>query len=115
MYHFGVNHGQLSLNRFVEITSTAPARIFGLYPRKGEITVGSDADLVLWDPAARHTISAASHHMRVDYSMYEGYEVSGNARMVLSRGEVIVDGGQFTGKPGRGRYLKRAARGGAWK
>jgi dihydropyrimidinase len=115
MYHFGVNQGQLSLNRFVEITSTTPARIFGMYPRKGEIAAGSDADLVLWDPAALYTISAATHHMRVDYSMFEGFEVKGNARTVLSRGEVIVDGGQFLGKPGRGNYLKRTARGGAWK
>src|ERR1035441_2927898 len=84
MYHFGVNKGQLSLNRFVELTSTTPARIFGMYPRKGEIAPGSDADLVIWDPAALYTISAATHHMRVDYSMFEGYEVSGNARTVLS-------------------------------
>ena len=115
MYHFGVNAGQLSLNRFVEITSTTPARIFGMYPRKGEIAPGCDADLVLWDPKALYTISAATHHMRVDYSMFEGYDVTGNARTVLSRGEVIVDGGQFLGKPGRGNYLKRTARGGAWK
>jgi dihydropyrimidinase len=115
MYHFGVHKGQLSLNRFVELTSTTPARIFGMYPRKGEIAPGSDADLVIWDPAALYTISAATHHMRVDYSMFEGYEVSGNARTVLSRGEVIVDGGQFLGKPGRGNYLKRTAHGGAWK
>jgi dihydropyrimidinase len=115
MYHYGVNQGQISLNRFVESTSTTPARIFGMYPRKGEIAPGSDADLVIWDPAALYTISAATHHMRVDYSMFEGYEVTGNARTVLSRGEVVVDGGQFLGKPGRGNYLKRTARGGAWK
>ncbi len=115
IYHYGVNQGQLSLNRFVELTSTAPARIFGMYPRKGEIAAGSDADLVLWDPEADLLISAATHHMRVDYSMFEGFRVSGNARTVISRGEVIVDGGQFLGKPGRGRYLKRAAHGGAWQ
>jgi dihydropyrimidinase len=115
LYHHGVNAGKLSLNRFVELTSTTPARLFGMYPRKGEIAVGSDADLVLWDPHALHTISAKTHHMRVDYSMFEGFEVRGNARTVISRGEVIVDGGRFLGKPGRGAYLKRAARGGAWK
>src|ERR1017187_5972359 len=115
IHHHGVNSGQLSLNRFVEITSTTPARIFGMYPRKGEIAAGSDADLVVWDPNAGYTISAKTHHMRVDYSMFEGFECRGNARTVLSRGEVIVDGGQFHGKPGRGQYLKRAARGGAWK
>jgi dihydropyrimidinase len=115
IYHHGVNSGKLSLNRFVEIVSTAPARIFGLYPKKGEIAPGSDADVVVWDPNAAHTISASTHHMRVDYSMFEGFEVRGNARTVLSRGEVIVDGGKFLGKAGRGNYLKRAARGGAWK
>jgi dihydropyrimidinase len=115
IYHHGVNSGKLSLPRFVELTSTTPARIFGMYPRKGEIAPGSDADLVIWDPNERHTISAKTHHMRVDYSMFEGFEVQGNARTVLSRGEVIVDGGNFLGKAGRGQYLKRAARGGAWK
>src|SRR5215831_12213632 len=115
MYHYGVGQGQISLNRFVEITSTSPARIFGMYPKKGEIAAGSDADLVVWDPASLYTISAKTHHMRVDYSMFEGYEVKGNVRTVLSRGEVIVEGNQFLGKPGRGNYLKRTARGGAWK
>jgi dihydropyrimidinase len=115
LYHHGVNAGKLSLNRFVELTSTTPARLFGMYPKKGEIAAGSDADLVLWDPHAQYTISAETHHMRVDYSMFEGFEVRGNARTVISRGEVIVDGGRFLGKPGRGAYLKRAARGGAWQ
>ena len=115
IYHHGVNAGKISLNRFVEITSTAPARIFGMYPKKGEIAAGSDADLVIWDPQAPYTISAKTHHMRVDYSMFEGFEVRGNARTVLSRGEVIVDGGKFLGKAGRGNYLQRTARGGAWK
>jgi dihydropyrimidinase len=86
-----------------------------MYPQKGEIAAGSDADLVIWDPQARHTISSQTHHMRVDYSMFEGFQVQGNARTVLSRGEVIIDGGQWLGKPGRGNYLRRAARGGAWK
>jgi dihydropyrimidinase len=115
IYHHGVNSGKLSLNRFVEITSTAPARIFGMYPKKGEIAPGSDADLVLWDPDALFTISAKTHHMRVDYSMFEGFEVRGNARTVISRGEVIVDRGQFLGKAGRGQYIRRTAHGGAWK
>ena len=114
IHHHGVNAGRLSLNRFVEITSTAPARIFGLYPRKGTIVPGSDADIVLWDPKAAHTISAATHHMRCDYSMFEGFQVQGNARKVYSRGELIVDNGQFLGKVGRGKYLRRDARGGAW-
>ncbi|MGA2642952.1 MAG: dihydropyrimidinase [Spirochaetia bacterium] len=115
IHHYGVNQGKLSLNRFVELTSTTPARIFGMYPKKGEIAAGSDADIVLWDPNESYTISAGTHHMKVDYSMFEGFTVKGNARMVLSRGEVIVEGDKFLGKPGRGQYLKRAARGGAWK
>jgi dihydropyrimidinase len=115
IHHHGVNQGKLTLNRFVEITSTAPARIFGMYPKKGHIAAGSDADIVIWDPQARHTISSKTHHMRVDYSMFEGFEVQGNARTVISRGEVIVDGGQWLGKAGRGAYLKREARGGAWQ
>src|SRR5882757_2311216 len=101
MHHHGVNKGKISLNRFVEITSTAPARIFGMYPKKGEVAAGSDADLVIWDANALYTISAQTHHMRVDYSMFEGFEVKGNVRTVMSRGEVIVDDGQWLGKAGR--------------
>jgi dihydropyrimidinase len=115
IYHHGVNAGKLSMNRFVEITSTAPARIFGMYPQKGEIAPGSDADIVIWDPESPFTISAKTHHMRVDYSMFEGYQVKGNARTVISRGETIVDNGEFLGKAGRGNYLRRQARGGAWQ
>jgi dihydropyrimidinase len=115
LHHHGVGKGNFSLNRFVELVSTAPARIFGMYPKKGVLAVGSDADLVLWDPAEEYTISAATHHMRVDYSMFEGFHVRGNARDVYSRGELIVSGGKFIGKPGRGNYLRREARGGAWK
>jgi dihydropyrimidinase len=115
LHHHGVGLGNLSLNRFVELVSTAPARIFGMYPKKGVLAAGSDADIVLWDPIAAHTISAATHHMRVDYSMFEGFHVRGNARDVYSRGELIVSKGKFIGTPGRGKYLRREARGGAWK
>ena len=115
LHHHGVNEGNFSINRFVELVSTAPARIFGMYPKKGVLAAGSDADLVLWDPNEEYTISAATHHMRVDYSMFEGFRVRGNARDVYSRGELIVSGGKFIGKAGRGRYLRREARGGAWK
>ena len=115
IHHYGVNAGKISLNRFVELVATSPARIFGMYPKKGTIAPGSDADIVIWDPEADFTISAQTHHMRVDYSLFEGYQVKGNVRQVLSRGEVVIDGGKFSGKPGRGRYLKREARGGAWK
>jgi dihydropyrimidinase len=114
LHHHGVNTGKITLNRFVEITSTAPARIFGMYPKKGAIAPGSDADIVVWDTKAEHLISAKTHHMRVDYSMFEGFKVTGNARQVLSRGELIVDKGQYVGRAGRGQYLRRAARGGAW-
>jgi dihydropyrimidinase len=115
IHHHGVNEGRISLNRFVEITSAAPARIFGMYPKKGTIAAGSDADLVLWDPHAEHVISAKTHAMRVDYSMFEGFRVRGNARQVYSRGELIVDNGKYVSKIGQGRYLRRAARGGAWQ
>jgi dihydropyrimidinase len=114
IHHHGVNQGRISLNRFVELVSTTPAKLFGLYPRKGEIAIGSDADLVLWNANVDHLISAATHHMRVDYSMFEGFKVKGNASTVLSRGEVIVQNGKFLGRAGRGRYLRREARGGAW-
>ena len=114
IHHHGVNAGKLTLNRFVEITSTAPARIFGMYPKKGAIAAGSDADIVIWNPLAAHIISAKTHNMRVDYSMFEGFQVKGNAEKVLSRGEVIVEKGKYLGRVGRGQYLRRAARGGAW-
>ena len=115
IHHYGVNSGKLTLNRFVELVATSPARIFGMYPKKGVLAAGSDADIVVWDPNAEHTISAKTHNMRVDYSMFEGFRVTGNARQVFSRGELIVENGKFLGKPGRGRYLRRAARGGAWQ
>ncbi len=115
LHHHGVGKGNFSINRFVELVSTAPARIFGMYPKKGVLAPGSDADIVLWDAIAPHTISAATHHMRVDYSMFEGFKVKGNARDVYSRGELIVAKGEFIGAPGRGQYLRRTARGGAWK
>ncbi len=115
IHHHGVNEGKISLNRFVEITSTAPARIFGMYPKKGTVAPGSDADLVIWDPKAEHIISAKTHNMRVDYSMFEGFRVRGNAKQVYSRGELIVENGKYLGRPGRGLYLRRAARGGAWQ
>jgi len=110
LWDAGVRTGRLSMNRFVEVTSSAPARIFGLYPRKGEIAPGSDADLVIWDAERTATISAATHHSRVDYSAYEGRGVRGGPETVLARGRVIVDRGRFLGRPGDGRYLRRAAR-----
>ncbi|HEX6505167.1 MAG TPA: dihydropyrimidinase [Terriglobales bacterium] len=108
VYSGGVAAGRFSVNRFVELVSTTPAKLFGLYPRKGTIAVGSDADLVIFDAQRKHTISAKTHHMRVDYSMFEGIEVTGMPQTVLSRGRVIVDHDKFLGKPGSGEFLRRA-------
>jgi dihydropyrimidinase len=107
IYHHGVTQGRISLNRFVELTSTAAAKIFGLFPKKGTIAVGSDADIVIFDPNREQTIGAATHHMRVDYSAYEGWRVKGVTETVLSRGRVIVENNEFKGKAGAGRFLKR--------
>ncbi len=115
LYHGGVNEGRLSLNRWVELCSTTPAKMFGMYPQKGTIAVGSDADLVIWDPNTEYTISAHTHHMCVDYSMFEGKKVRGNAELVISRGEIIVDGNNFLAKAGRGNFIKRDSYAGAWK
>ena len=104
----GVVGGRITKERWVEIISTAPARLFGMYPRKGAIAVGSDADLVVYDPSRKHTISATTHHMAVDYSCYEGRSVQGGSDIVLSRGSVIVRDGEFTGSKGHGRFIKRS-------
>ena len=103
----GVVGGELTLQRWVEVTSTTPARMFGLYPRKGVIAPGSDADIVVYDPNARQTLSASTHHMAVDYSAYEGLEITGRVDTVLSRGRVVVDGGGWHGAKGHGRFLSR--------
>lgn len=103
----GVNGGRISPNRFVELVSTRPAKIFGLYPRKGSITIGADADLLLWDPKRKWTISAKTHRMKVDYSAYEGREVTGIADKVLLRGQVIVDDQKHVGNVKQGTFVKR--------
>jgi dihydropyrimidinase len=103
----GVLDGRIGLNRFVEIVATAPAKMFGLSPRKGTIAPGSDADIVIFDPEHERTISAETHHMNVDYSCYEGRKVKGLPRTVIQRGEVLVDDGRFRAKPGQGRFLPR--------
>jgi dihydropyrimidinase len=105
----GVVGGRITKERWVEIGSTAPAKLFGMYPKKGAIAVGSDADIVIYDPNRKHTISAKTHHMAVDYSCYEGRSVQGGSDVVMSRGAVIVRDGEFTGKQGAGRFLKRSA------
>jgi dihydropyrimidinase len=103
----GVRAGRIDAQRFVELTAAGPARIFGLWPRKGTIAVGSDADLVVWDPEREQRLSVETLHMRVDYSPYEGRVVRGGPAVVMSRGEVIVDHGEWKGRPGRGQFLKR--------
>jgi dihydropyrimidinase len=107
LIHQGVVGGQLSLARWVEVTSTTPARMFGLYPRKGTVAPGSDADLVIYDPAARQTLSVQTHHMNVDYSAYEGMEITGRVDTVLSRGRAVLDAGEYRGGAGHGTFLER--------
>ena len=108
IHHFGVGGGRISLNRMVELLCTNPAKLFGLYPRKGTVAVGCDADLVIFDPEKRTTITAASQMSKSDYNLYEGTEVVGDVDTVLLRGEVIVDGGELVGKPGYGEFVARA-------
>ena len=103
----GMRQGRISMNRFVEITSTAPAKIFGLYPRKGSMGVGADADLVVWDPEKKHTLSVTTLHMRIDYSPLEGREVFGFPSVVMQRGKVLARDGKWLGKAGDGKFLKR--------
>jgi dihydropyrimidinase len=111
LYTFGVRPGRLSLNRFVELTSTNVAKLFGLYPRKGTIAPGSDADIVVWDPEKKLTISARTHHSNVDYNLFEGTEVTGAPAVVLVRGQVIVENDELVAQPGAGRFVKRARSG----
>ena len=107
IYHGGVHEGRLGLNRYVEITSTTPAKMFGLYPQKGTIAVGSDADIVIFNPDHTHTLSAQTHHMWVDYSCYEGLEITGKVETVLSRGRAIIEDDAYHGSAGDGHYLRR--------
>jgi dihydropyrimidinase len=110
VYDGGVRTGKISLNRFVELTSTSPAKIFGLFPRKGTVAPGSDADLVIFDPEKKMTLRAKTLHMNVDYNPYEGREVTGVTETVLSRGRVIIEEGQFVGRAGAGAFIKRSER-----
>jgi dihydropyrimidinase len=106
LYHFGVHEGRIGLSKFVALTSTNAAKLFGLYPQKGTIAVGSDADIVVWDPRVERTLSAETHHMNVDYNPFEGMKVSGQPRYVLLRGETIVNHDRFTGRPGMGQFVR---------
>jgi dihydropyrimidinase len=109
IHEFGVRAGRLSLNRMVELLATNPAKLFGLYPRKGTIAPGSDADIVVFDPDRRHLITAATQHSKTDYNLYEGTEVTGSPDVVLLRGNVLVEGGELVAEPGVGEFVERAA------
>ena len=115
VFNGGVNSGRISLNKFVELTSTAAAKTFGLFPKKGTIAIDSDADIVIFDPQRKEIISvnnACTHHMNVDYNAYEGFEVTGFTETVLSRGKVIIKDCEYVGKKGDGKFLKRGLYGG---
>jgi dihydropyrimidinase len=107
LYHFGVNEGRFSVNRFVELVATSPARLFGLLPRKGTLSIGADADIVIWDPRKEHRLTRENLHMNVDYSPYDDVTVRGYPALVLQRGKVIVRNNQFVGRVGGGHFLKR--------
>src|SRR5580765_2675981 len=107
IYNGGVVQNRISLNRFVELTSTAAAKMFGLFPKKGTIAVGSDADIVIFDPSAEHTFGVGHEHMNVDYSTYEGWKVKGKVDTVIQRGRVVIENGEHLGKAGDGQFLKR--------
>ncbi len=107
-HEFGVRKGRITLNRMVELLSTNPAKYFGLYPRKGTMAVGSDADIVVFDPERKHTISASTHHSKSDYNLFEGTEVTGTPEVVLLRGKVLVEGDELVAQPGVGEFVRRA-------
>jgi dihydropyrimidinase len=109
IYNGGVAEGRISVNRFVEIVATTPARMFGMYPQKGTVAVGSDADIVVFDPNASTVISVDTHHMNVDYSAYEGFELAGKVDVVLSKGKTVVADNEYLGSPGDGSYLRRGS------
>jgi dihydropyrimidinase len=108
IHHFGVRSGRISLNRMVELLATNPAKLFGLYPRKGTLAVGSDGDVVVFDPEKRVTLSAKTHHSKVDYNLFEGTEVQGSPEIVLLRGNVLVENDELVARPGIGEFIKRA-------
>jgi dihydropyrimidinase len=111
LYDGGVCQQQISLHRFVQLTATAPAKMFGLFPQKGTIAIGSDADLVLFNPNQQQILSVTTGHSRIDYSLFEGRKIMGQVEKVFLRGKLIVDGDRWLGSPGDGRFLKRSASG----
>jgi dihydropyrimidinase len=112
IHYFGVGEGRSTLNRMVELLSTNPAKLFGLYPRKGTIAPGSDADIVIFDPTKRKTITARDQHSKTDYNLYEGTEITGDVETVVIRGTVVVDEGELRVEPGFGQFVARAKFGG---
>jgi dihydropyrimidinase len=108
IHSFGVREGRISLSRMVELLATNPAKLFGLYPRKGTVAVGSDADLVVFDPQKKVTIEAATQRSRSDYNLFEGTEVTGSPEVVLVRGTVVVENGELKVEPGYGQFIRRA-------
>jgi len=108
IHHFGVNEGRIGLNRMVDLLTTQPAKLFGLYPRKGTIAPGADADIVIFDPVKEHTLSAAAHHSKADYNLYEGTTVTGAVDLTMVRGNVIVENGELVAEPGFGQFVERA-------
>ena len=109
MYTYGVTSGEIDLNRFVQVTSTNAAKIYGMYPQKGTIAVGSDADLVVFDPNIETTLTKSMLHENVDYTPYEGFKLKGYPTVTISRGNVIARDGQFVGEEGRGKFIKRTS------
>ena len=107
LFSEGVNKGKITLNKYVEVASTNAAKIFGMFPKKGTIAVGSDADIVLFDPNEKHTLSVSTHHMNVDYSGYEGWEVTGKVKTVLLRGKIAIDNNKCEIEKGYGQFVKR--------
>jgi len=107
LWHHGVRTGKLTPEEFVAVTSTNTAKIFNIYPRKGTIQEGADADLVLWDPEATRTISAETHHQNIDFNIFEGMEVTGNAATTISQGKVVWANGELRAVEGAGRHIKR--------
>ncbi|MFN8297048.1 MAG: dihydropyrimidinase [Chitinophagales bacterium] len=107
LFSEGVNKGKITLNKYVEVACTNPAKIFGMFPKKGTIAVGSDADIILFDPNEKHTISVNTHHMNVDYSAYEGWELTGKVKTVLLRGKVAIDNNKCLIEKGYGQFVKR--------
>jgi dihydropyrimidinase len=107
LFYEGVQKGRISLNKYVEVSSTNAAKIFGMFPKKGTIAIGSDADILIMDPNKKHTLSASTHHMNVDYNAYEGWEVTGKVETVLLRGKVVIDNNECLVEKGYGRFVKR--------